>query len=455
MIVFGHYAISLQSFDASQLPPSLNPGNGARIEQIVRVVHLMFIPVFPFEKTWVLKKDGKRYNLPPEIHRAIEGHLHSKPMPWYAFSFLILAAVALTIFRVNGSLKQRSYEKAAFESRIKNTAERFEKIQRPSNMDYYEFSNNKGDVRFAKVHRFTQDSIVFMVAKQNDGKFWDDGWKVGYFDNPNSNVVLVSNHKERIKSTVRADENNFFEGAALEGILTGSKVVLNDIKRLDRDKLTVQYEDAKEAQLVKAAFDNFMSSYANIDSSLMFIDSASVSYFRQVLSMAKSPNFITKKEFIESSKFPLETYKNMLYTQYSYLETTKKQKAANEKEELKDYGFYLKLLEMGLWILDFDKKVIGNVHTNGISFQSPTAATIQVAAPSNMLNLPRKIEFRVKMNKENGTWKLNVPSTYDYTTYQIQGGVKGANYRQAYRKIVREEIKNLEQSVQLASEWEY
>lgn len=455
MIVFGHYSIPTRTLQPHEVPPSIKLEGDAKIQSIVRVVQIMWIPVFPFQSSWTLKQGGKRYVLNPEVSNMLDQLYERSKTPWYSFSLLILLVLAPMIYSVYNYFASQSSKKQYAEQIEKQRQDMLASIAAPTENDYYTFEmqGNYNKTVF-KVQAFEQDSVAFQAPADREKAeyFYSDDKKVSFYMNPASVLTTFKLAKSDLEKAVRnSTENGEFPG---EGPITaafyGNKVRLEAIDRIDPEKIEVSYKDEKSEPEVRKAIRAWLSASQNIDSSMMLMDTASTNYFKNMLKVAQKGTFEEKKKFVESSEFPLSTYRYMLFTEYTYLSGSK------PSSNLKDYAFFLKLLDEGLWTLDFETKIAAVTAIVEVKFSSPQTAKLVLRAPSNKLERKEDISFNATCHKENGKWRVNVPSTMSYSTYQIRKGMPfGPDQNKKYRQMVIDEVNKMESKSKnkVAAEW--
>jgi hypothetical protein len=460
-MVFGHYSIPIHTIAPNQIPPQLNPGPGLKYQLLIRVAHVMWIPLFPFEKTWAISTGSEKYKVNRELSHRLDSQFGRKATPWYGFAGPLLLVGGIILFSITDYFEGRARKERYAANLVTQLSEKRDKINNPQTNDYYLLAtrdaNNRSKQTTLKVESTTADSIKFAVPATSRTVNWGSvGTKVGYFKNENAFIVPATVAKADLLRIVDEEEAqpNAYAYSSISNLLDGAKLKIRGIDRVEEENVVINYEDELAEDEVKEAFLTYMNSQHNIDSSLLLIDSASIAYFDNILNLAKSEDSKKAKEFVYNAPYPDITYKFMMYTLYSYIPTTAKSPNESAEAEMKDYGFYLKLLDLGLWLIDFNKAVLGKTTINKVSFSSSDKANIFLSAPSNSLTRSTKIHFQVEMNKENGAWKVNIPSSLSYTQKQINIGI---SYRggKEYREMVVDEIKQLESSTEVAQEWIY
>lgn len=457
MIVFGHYSIPMRTIAPNELPPAFQAEAGATIQSVVRVAHLMWIPVFPLQKTWTMKKGDQRYLLTPQACTLLD-QLFGKPkMPWYAFALPLLILVGSTYYEFSSIMSSRKHKAEQAQNMEKRKQEYLNNIATPTENDYYSFILGEGRKIVLKVQSDQQDSIVFLSPfnRSENLSLYSESSKVGFFMNPSSEITTCTFAKSDLGKVLQTNplKREFVGSGPISAFFVGQKVLLETIERLDPEKIEASFTDEKTELDVQKAVTAWLKSCRNIDSSMMLIDTASMNYFKNMLKVARTDNFEAMKKFIESSEYPLSTYRYMLFTKYSYL------LGSNPPTDLKDYCFYLKLLDEGMWTLDFDTKIAGNAEILDVQFSNLNKAKVAMKAPSNKLNRQETIRFNLVCRKESGKWKVNAVSTLSYSDTQIKRGMPyGSNQHKNYRQMVIDEVKKTgddKRPVVVGAEWLY
>jgi len=270
---------------------------------------------------------------------------------------------------------------------------------------------------FYKVSTFTQDSITFMVPSKNEANRWyKRSTKILFFEKPEVAFESRTIAKKDLEKALNKVQNAInFRGVAL----TDLSIVLQTVDRVDRSFIDNELVRIKKEQEIKVAFNQFLVG-TNLDSAVLSLDEASANYFEKVLTLAKEDDIAKIKTFVKQSKHPSVTYKYMLYTKYVYLKSTEAKKTLN----------------------------------NGrISFRGDNHASISVMIYSNMLTKSVPIHFTVNFNKQEGQWKINVPSTFAYTEKQIERAAMSESSKKKYRFSLIEEVEKMDVAIRISPDW--
>ncbi|MFN8283395.1 MAG: hypothetical protein U0U67_09290 [Chitinophagales bacterium] len=167
IIRFGWRSFNIKSFTLDELQIPTDSDEKIEIEVRQRYFHIFFIPVFGLGKEWIFHKGDLQYEVPENIQQHIQQN-HRVRTPWYTYTLLIAALIALLVFLyMEFEPKYRSHQK--------NKKEHIEFVQNVNNRfaapfttdDYFiliytgEFNNCTGC--FLKIVRVEGDN--FVVAK--------------------------------------------------------------------------------------------------------------------------------------------------------------------------------------------------------------------------------------------------------------------------------------------------
>ena len=119
----------------------------------------------------------------------------------------------------------------------------------------------------------------------------------------------------------------------------------------------------------------------------------------------------------------------------------------------KEYIFFLKLTEQGLWSFRLEEEVKKTLKKGRISFGGDNHAFISVMAFSNMLTKTVPIHFKIKLRQQERQWKINVPSTFAYTEQQIEKAATNKSLKQKYRSNIIEEIEKMDKTIRVHPKW--
>lgn len=451
-MVFGYYHINLRSLDPKAIP-ELGPVPG-KISEKLKVGHMLWIPFFPMGKKWVLEANGEMYELNPKAKMALQEKLGPSKTPWYAFTGLIAIPVLIVGFMLFNFVEDRARKKN-YEARIKQeSGVLMAKINDPQKDDVF-FFESRGKTVPAKVNYSTADSIFFLAPLDNerDKKFWQEKWAMAYFnsDNPTQEVAFA---REDLKKTFKQEITTKVEGLPagklpLKGKFKLKKVVTND------PDAPAPIVDAALSAHVKKEFEHFLEHRGNQDSLMALMDSKSKEYFQNLQETARKSDADVIKYIKSNRKMPNIVYELMLNTKHVYqfgMEKSAEGKSAEEK--LSSYVFFLRLLERGF--LSLGNENMKNIKVKGVDLPAKDLAIINVSARSNILQRPKDVVFRVALRKEDGRWKVNIPSSFSFTERQISGDfVIESGGKKQWRDLVLTRFAELGQDIALDDAWFY
>ena len=143
MIVFGWYAFTIKNYTRDELfQLGIAPENMKfLIKQ--KVVHVFWIPIFPIGKQYVLKRDGKNYEMPDVLISKLKS-FETPKTPWYSFLLPILAVLAFIGITLNAKYNTYLYNKRARIEFTHKTAQKDSLIQQ---LDTNHFLRVKGVTR--------------------------------------------------------------------------------------------------------------------------------------------------------------------------------------------------------------------------------------------------------------------------------------------------------------------
>ncbi len=112
MVIFGWYAFTIKNYTRDELfQLGIAPENmGFLIKQ--KVAHVFWIPLFPIGKQYVLKRDGKNYEMPGVLISKLKS-IETPKTPWYSFLLSILAIVVFIGVFFNETYDSYLYDKQA------------------------------------------------------------------------------------------------------------------------------------------------------------------------------------------------------------------------------------------------------------------------------------------------------------------------------------------------------
>ncbi len=142
-----------------------------------------------------------------------------------------------------------------------------------------------------------------------------------------------------------------------------------------------------------------------------------------------------KNKCLITSINPLK--KLLFYTPIMSIQSKQSNKLENKEDIIRDFGFFLKLLDVGLWSID---EKISQSKISNIKMKNNNKVHAQIQTSNILLPPPM---FYIEFNKEKGKWKVNLPSTFSYTKNQISRA--NINDRQVDKKYKDKILKDLNQ----------
>ncbi len=450
-MILGYYTIPLKTISRNQLPPELPVERGASFQCGLRVFHILFIPIFPFEKLWMMKIDGKSYKVNPEMSKFFDQAYGRPKTPIYGFAGILLGLIAFGYFTMQSSMKERKGIEAQAARKEKAEEELLARIKEPTTEDYYALSADNKTFYEVKVDKVLPDSVVLRYVQSD----------LGSKRSNNMGTAFVLDQASFLKKTIaKLDVKNShyvkgssaaISGMVLPGLANETPLKLYNAERKKDGDFHVYL---KEGDALKAELQGVVQKFVtqmSIDSSLVMLDADSKKYLLEVARLARVGDKQKMNEFIRNSGFRSATYSIMLHAYYSFCVSMKGKFPVKDDELLKEFGFYTKLLNVGLWSIDDHIK---SPRFSSVEMKSRTQASVLVKLISNILQTRESIGFYVILNKEGGKWKVNLPSTFGYTKFQV---MKVGNYDgdKTYRKMVRDQLEQLNPELEVSNVFNY
>ena len=439
-MIFGYYTVSLRTIQADQLPAEVPVEAGTHFECGLKLAHILFIPIFPMGKQWLLKRDGNSYEVTPEATQLFDT-LYGKPKtPWYAFAGLILAGLALIYFFVQDMVDDRRRMSYLKEAKKQELSEKIKGFENPLVSDFYALEGANDQYYGVKV-----DSA-------SEGKVWlrylinDPGFG---FNNQNNTLTpfIVNRGKFAVQVVTKANVLKSYQDkkalVKIQGLASGQPLKVVDIYNIDTDtkKTKIAIKDPETTVEVKSVLKRFVTQIS-MDSSLALMDTSSKTYLLNIVKTAQTNDARKMKRFIMASKNSTVTYTMMMYAKYAYLASKTDEKPESDAKLLRNFGFYSKLIGgVGLWSIN-DK--IKDINVISVSLTGINKVVARLSLYSNILQTSTKIYFSVDLNKENGQWKVNLPSTFSYTSNQVFKVGRYTEGPRLYRERVRTDLKKLD-----------
>lgn len=442
--MFGYYTIFIRKLLANQVPPQLGLQPGSTLEEGVKVFHIFWIPIFPFGKTWVMKKDGESYKIPYEVATALTKMYGKTKTPWYAFIGIILAIVGGIGYKINDGMESSRRQAAYAEQEVKQQSEFLEKLAAPTTEDYYALKVSENKYAAAHVTAVGGDSV--QLATFADGKT---------FSRANQNRVLeefilarkdiktdMVAIKDLEKATIPKDGKVSSAPLVLGAIEEGRIFSVEQVFRVPESKMPkLNVKDDAVAAAVGETFNTFIND-PSIDASTAVLDSASINYLKEVYRLGEEGNYKRMRKFIDESDNSSVDYGMILHAHYTYFGGEKEKREKTGDKDFNTFIFFSKLINVGLWSIDEHVKTakISNIRLTGNKEARGT-----VSLNSNILDSKKNMRFDVDFNFENDAWRINLPTTFKYTEHQIMN--VGRNFqegRKQYRQMIRTGLNDLD-----------
>ena len=158
------------------------------------------------------------------------------------------------------------------------------------------------------------------------------------------------------------------------------------------------------------------------------------------------------KEFLMTTKFKNIAYSLVMYTYYGYLPARGANLPNNDEALLKDFGFFAKVVNLGIWS---SSNNLSSLNIKSVGLIARGIVNVNASQNSNILQDMIEMPFSIRVEKEDGQWKLNLMSTFDYTKNQIDRVGKPGEGPKLYRKKIRDDLKKLKPDVKFAPEFIY
>lgn len=236
-IIYGYYSPCIKTYTPKELGTEHLVPPDASIKVLQKVGHLFFIPVFPIEKLFVIRKDYKTYVLPHEIEKKIKERDVLKT-PVYSFAFPILFVLGIIFIIFSGWMKdnnRRLEQKKYFMARL---PEMEHALSHLSTHHYIKLDNPSiyGNSR-SKYLNFVKDTgnqLQFLVTHYKYSH--DEAYQLVNFFRDNQNkmeTVLID--KEKLQQALPRDFKKFHKKIrpAIPLLNDGNPYYIESIQYLD------------------------------------------------------------------------------------------------------------------------------------------------------------------------------------------------------------------------------
>ncbi len=447
IMVFGYYHISTKTLDQTEAASLGCPPNG-RISHKVKVGHMLWIPFLPLDNYWVMEAAGQTYMMNYQVSNRLTAKHGKSETPWYAFLGFIAIPIIFGLISISGKVSKTNRDNRNQKRHTEMVTTRHAAIDNAKETDYYQFKINNYKKVVLKVDEISKDSIQFQTPIDNDQKKWGQKyWAVGFYSGDSPTEVTSF-----AKSDLKSSFNNILYSKEGTVPLTSSKspwlekLTLDKITHMenvstDNSSMDIPIVSDLEDRKIKTSLQRIIDNLGNTDSLVSNMDKESHEYYKNMLENALKKD-VDAANYVNKTSNNVGKLETMLYTKYMYLDSGDNQEKdidniTRNTKDLKGYLFFLSLMERSF--LTIDTEIADKIKIKEVSVPSQNNAVITLSAPSNILKRQKTVNYSVIMHKEDGQWKINVPSTYSYTTAQIFDAA-GFNNRRAYSKQFKEVI---------------
>jgi hypothetical protein len=143
VIVWGsnHYRLKkISPTDIGLLDPSFN---GITFELRQRYGHLMWIPIFPLGKIWVVNKgDGNKYVCPTEIEDRLNAYgFRKSKLSVFAWSWFLIIGIVMLFLYIQGNIQEKKYAAYQEEQKVSSGQALKERVKELTTNDCLFFLN--------------------------------------------------------------------------------------------------------------------------------------------------------------------------------------------------------------------------------------------------------------------------------------------------------------------------
>lgn len=242
--VFGWYSFKLKSFTPKDLEINDDYWNNSTFEIRQKVFHIFWIPFFSIGKSYVEKKNGKKYDLPDNIISKIKQKTDVKT-PWYSFLLLILALaipliVGIYIYIGESLLKHKNNkrDKELYNASITEIQKDLNEISLNAyvHITNTEKLNNKEDgINFLKLVNIKGNSYEFQPLKMHFPKYPNEKY---YFEKINQNTSVIIT-KEELQKAICKDYDMFKKQLPFGvSFFKDGKYIITKIEYFDKPVIT-------------------------------------------------------------------------------------------------------------------------------------------------------------------------------------------------------------------------
>ena len=429
-MVFGHYSITIQRIPREKVPSTMGLPPNANIKQVVRVGHMLWIPFFPLEKIWVMEQGDQTYKVSPQAEAMFDRLYTSERTPWYSFAGWIVLLV-IGAFYFIGNKAESNRRIAEREAYLAEQADaRFATFENPEVGDLYEFAG--AQEIGARVTAVTPDSIEFEYNLAPGDKF------------QSSRVLARLDHDyiypkrlQRVSRTDLTNSTRFDEEAAAVG-----SVVLGDLGDLQVKNVMREYSKTytvSDKDLTGQLTDRLQEFLDQNDLKVKrsMLDRESLVFLNDLLRVARAKDAQQIRTWIDQQTYPAVAYYLVLQIRHHFVPTMGSE---SKEEEMDNLLLYLTLMDLPILTLDREKlEVKETAYLTG-----PTSGKGYIERPYNLIQGFGSETFQVVLNRENGQWLVNLPSSFQFYRSQIQKTASGRSEAdRGWRAKVRSDLMEL------------
>ncbi len=241
MLIFGQYSFSIDEYTGFEINlPNVFERNDF-VQLKVSVFHVFWIPLFPFNKQWVLTRNGEELVVNPEASKLLDRHKGRKRVPWYSFSWLFLIPVLFIFYSVYSKVDERIKHKQRVANNTKWIQKKTDAIMNPEKGDYYVITNVEYPSSVFKVIDFSRDSTIIQVPTVKEQLYWGGGnfskWD-DYFADGSKGFRKVRVAKEDLDAACTKNVENLsrFKGAPIPGVTDGRLLKIDRVERRRKNR---------------------------------------------------------------------------------------------------------------------------------------------------------------------------------------------------------------------------
>lgn len=162
MIFYGWYTFLIKAYTFEQLGIKIeDPILQMQVEVRQKCFHLFWIPFFSLGKIYALRREGKLYNLTPELEATLRRQVVHKT-PWYTYIGFILVFFGFILYNANEKYEAHNSKKRLEELQ----AAKREVVTHPVIGDEYMMATNKmPNTFYVRVADVKSDSVLLKIVQ--------------------------------------------------------------------------------------------------------------------------------------------------------------------------------------------------------------------------------------------------------------------------------------------------